>query len=308
MKKLIYAISALAIVLAVGCSEDKVQTPEREYKLVVNMDKASLGDTTRVPRNSWLEGDEVMLFFGSDCSKWMTIKYDGNSWSIIDEDQSAYIAELAERENKSLTAIYCLHNEGELLSDKYGGFVFFDNYNIKANAYCGTLFMTCEDGSYSVEDDLFTINATLSLPDTSTSAGQFVQFTISNISNDENVDWFLSNDVAFRPCSGVGVSCDSDNKLSIDFYLEKYMPLQGYNSKDGVTFFGVLYAAAAGNPVNYNFTIVCISDEGEAKVFFKTFENKVLNRGSAVKFSGPSSEQCEIGIGETTTNGWERIM
>ena len=86
------------------------------------------------------------------------------------------------------------------------------------------------------------------------------------------------------------------------------MPLQGYNCEDGVTFFGVLYAAAVGNPVNYNFTIVCISDEGEAKAFSKTFENKVLNRGSAVKFSGPSSEQCEIGIGETTTNGWERIM
>ena len=303
MKKLIYAISALAIVLAVGCSEDKVQTPEREYKLVVNMDKASLGDTTRVPRNSWLEGDEVMLFFGSDCTKCMTIKYDGSGWSIIG-DQSEYIAELAQRDDKSLTAIYCLHNEGELLSDKYGGVVSFANYNIKANVLCGTLFMTCENGSYSVEDDLFTINATLSLPDTSTRAGQFVQFTISNISNDENVDWFLSADyMAFHPCYCVNVSCDSGNKLSIDFYLTNDVPLQGYNSEDGVTFFGVLYDDAVGKSVDYNFNIVCISDEGETKAFSKTFENKVLNRGSAVKFNGPS-EQCEIG--ETTTNGWER--
>ena len=269
------------------------------------MDKDSLGDATRAPRNSWLKGDEVMLFFGADCTKWMTIKYDGRGWSIIG-DQSEYIAELAQRDDKSLTAIYCLHNEGELLSYEYGGVVFFDNYNIKANALCGTLFMTCEDGSYSVEDDLFTINATLSLPDTSTSAGQFVQFTITNISNDENVDWFLSNDVAFRPCSGVGVSCDSDNKLSIDFYLQKYMPLQGYNSEDGVTFFGVLYDDAVGKSVNYNLNLVCISDEGETKTFFKTFETKVLNRGSAVKFSGPSEpEQCEKG---EISNGWERIM
>ncbi len=306
MKKFIYTICAFATVLAIGCSKEQEEPSQKEYKLVVNMDKASIGDSTRASRNSWLKGDEVMLFFGSDCTKWMTIKYDGSGWSIIG-DQAEYIAELAQRDDKSLTAIYCLHNEGELSSEEYGGSIFLANYNIKANAYCGTLFMTCEDGSYSVEDDLFTINATLSLPDTSTSAGQFVQFTITNISNDENVDWFLSTDyVTFRPCCGVEVSCDSDNKLSIDFYLDKNMPLQGYNSEDGVTFFGVLYAAAVGNPVNYNFTIVCISDEGEAKAFSKTFENKVLNRGSAVKFSGPlEPEQCEIGA---TTNGWERIM
>lgn len=303
MKKLFFTIYALAVVFAVGCSKEEFVNPASEYKLVVNMDKASFSDATRAPRNSWLEGDEVMLFFGADCTKWMTIKYDGSGWSIIG-DQSEYIAELAQRDDKSLTAIYCLHNEGELLSDEGEGYVSFFNYNIKASVASGTLFMTCENGSYSVEDDLFTINATLSLPDVN--PGQFVQFTISNISNDENVDWFLSADyLVFHPCYAVSVSCDSDNKLSIDFMLTSDLPLQGYNSEDGVTFFGVLYDDAVGKSVDYNFNIVCISDEGETKIFSKTFEDKVLNRGSAVKFNGPS-EQCEIG--EITTNGWERIQ
>lgn len=294
MKKLFFTIYALAVVFAVGCSKEEFVNPASEYKLVVNMDKASFSDDTRAPRNSWLKGDEVMLFFGADYSQWITIKYQNGVWSIKDIedfDENKYIAELAQRDDKSFTAIYCLHNEGNLLTIVNDGAVFFAN--TFGQTVSGTLFMTCEDGTYSVEDNLLTINATLSLPDTG--YGQYAQFTIRNLSQD--VNWFLVEDgnVAFQPCAGVAISCGSDNKLSIEYYFPGIGEgfIQGYNNEDGVTFYGILYPKAIGKSTNYNFGLM--NSRGE--VFTKTFENKTLNAGDAVIFNGPANGN---------NNGWQK--
>ena len=286
MKKLIYAISALAIVLAVGCSEDKVQTPEREYKLVVNMDKASLGDTTRAPRNSWENGDEVMLFFGADCTegKWLIIKYQDGVWGIKDRanfDESGYISELAERDDKSLAAVYC-STPGDLHSYNKNGRMYLGR--VESNPY-GMLIMTCEDGSYSVDEELstFTINATLSLPDTG--YGQYVQFTIRNISKDDN--WMLEAwGCPLFSCVNFVLSCDVNDKLNIDYQVRQSgFALQGYNGDDGVVFYGVLPNNVSGTKQNYNFILT--NSSGSAW-YQKTFENKTLTAGSAVIFNGPA--------------------
>ena len=294
MKKLIYAISALAIVLAVGCSEDKVQTPEREYKLVVNMDKASLGDTTRAPRNSWLEGDEVMLFFGSDSAegKWLIIKYQDGVWGIKDRadfDESGYIYELAD-EAKSLVAIYC-STPGELMYNQ--PFIRFSDYTD-----LGVLYMTCDDGTYSVDNNnqTFTINATLS---PGNGVYSFIQFTVRDIDlkswNEE--DWVLRVDSNIMSCLNFSLFPQIGFiTLNEAGYNEDHL-LKGYKyDEDGVTFFGMIDNDYLGQAKDYKFGLT----DGEC-YYSKTFTGKTLKANSAIIFNGPAD--CELG---GKSNGWVR--
>ena len=300
MKKLIYAISALAIVLAVGCSEDKVQTPEREYKLVVNIDKASLGDTTRAPRNSWENGDEVMLFFGADCTerKWLIIKYQDGVWGIKDRadfDESGYISELAERDDKSLAAVYC-STPGDLRSYNKNGRMYLGR--LESNPY-GMLIMFCKDGYFEVdsENGVIEINATL-VPNSDKYS--FVQFTIRNISA-ETDNWTL--EVDGRPvqvCRDFVLQINDNDELELNFVVYDMGSLMGYRNQDGVAFYGLIPNSDLGTPYDYTFTL---TNGGEA--FTKTFADRTLNAGSAVIFNGPS-EQCNVN--DTTENGWKRVQ
>ena len=66
MKRLFFAIVALTVMFAVGCSKEEFETLAPEYKLVVNMEQASFGDDTRSPRTEWEDGDEVVVVFNGD--------------------------------------------------------------------------------------------------------------------------------------------------------------------------------------------------------------------------------------------------
>ena len=84
MKKFIYAISAFAVIFAVGCSKDEVEKPAPEYDLVVNMEKPSFGDDTRAARTDWENGDVVYINFNADIStaeKYLTLTYNAGTWT-----------------------------------------------------------------------------------------------------------------------------------------------------------------------------------------------------------------------------------
>ena len=282
MKKLIYAISALAIVLAVGCSEDKVQTPEREYKLVVNMDKASLGDTTRAPRNSWENGDEVTLFFGNDFlqSKWLVLTYHDGEWSPKDEGWfNEYANELANKDDKSLAAVYC-STPGDLALSEVDGNKYVGRWESSDN---GMLIMFCKDGYCEVDrvNGVIEINATL-VPNSDKYS--FVQFTIRNISA-ETDNWTL--EVDGRPvqvCRDFVLQINDNDELELNFVVYDMGSLMGYWNQDGVAFYGLIPNSELGISNDYTFAL---TNGGDAW-YTKTFYNKVLNAGDAVIFNGPA--------------------
>ncbi|MBQ5785355.1 MAG: hypothetical protein IIW00_02680, partial [Alistipes sp.] len=81
MKKFICAISAFAVIFAVGCSKDDAEKAAPEYDIVVNMDKPSFGDDTRAARTSWENGDVVHVVFNGDTadSKYLALTYNEGS-------------------------------------------------------------------------------------------------------------------------------------------------------------------------------------------------------------------------------------
>ncbi|MBQ1226829.1 MAG: hypothetical protein IIX79_01955 [Alistipes sp.] len=83
MKKFICAISAFAVIFAVGCSKDDAEKAAPEYDIVVNMDKPSFGDDTRAARTSWENGDVVHVVFNGDTadSKYLALTYNEGSWT-----------------------------------------------------------------------------------------------------------------------------------------------------------------------------------------------------------------------------------
>ncbi len=264
------------------------------------MDKDSLGDATRAPRNSWLEGDEVMLFFGADyqSEKWLTLLYNDNVWSIKDRadfDESAYITELANTEVKSLVAVYC-STPGDVALDGY-------MLCLSESKELGMLVMTCDDGSYSVDNEqgIFTINASLSPGDENNS---FVQFTVRGIDlkswNDK--DWVLrlNSSVTVYSCLNfmhfaygdfASVFLETENVLDNSLMGYKY-------GDDGVSFFAVILNEDFGEKYDFEFGLT------DRECYYKkTFTGKTLQPNSAIIFDGPIND---AEIGGTTSNGWER--
>lgn len=281
MKKILFVLSAL-VVFAVGCSKNDIDTPETKYDLVVNINKPSFGDDTRASRNSWKDGDEVTLFFGKDFlqSKWLVLTYQDGEWSPENEGWfNEYVNELANKDDKSLAAVYCSTPGALALSEKDG-----KKYVGRwASSDNGMLIMFCEDGDFEVDsvNGIIEINATL-VPNSDKYS--FVQFTIRNISA-ETDNWTL--EVDGRPvqvCRDFVLKINNNDELELNFVVYDMGSLMGYRNQDGVAFYGLIPNSVLGVSNDYAFTL---TNGGDA-LYTKTFEGKTLNAGDAVIFNGPA--------------------
>ncbi len=266
MKKFIYAISALAVMMAVGCSKEDVETPSPEYKLVVNMDKPSFGDDTRAVRTSWENGDVVYVVFdgdlydGATVAKYLTLTYNNSSWTPTWVGTNA--AEVAAKETKTLRAAYVnipvtpdFWYDGQILSFE--------------SATQGVYTMTCDNGTYTVSDSTITLNIALE--------HKCSQITVRGI--DVAGNWTLScNELqailgaSVRNSNGVGVSAGNFNDS-----------MTGFANADGVSFYG--YYPGATSPSNLTFTLT-----NGTKTYTRSFTDKGgLEAGEAIIMDGPSS-------------------
>ena len=283
MKKILFVLSAL-VVFAVGCSKNDIDTPETKYDLVVNINKPSFGDDTRAPRNSWENGDEVILFFGRDFlqKKWLVLTYQDGEWSPKDESwyNNVYANELADKDDKSLVAVYCSEQGDLVLSEVDGN----KSVGRRAPSDNGMLVMLCKDGSFEVDsvNGIIEINATL-VPYSDTYS--FVQFTIYNISA-ETDNWTL--EVDGRPvqvCKDFVLKINDQDELELKFVGYDMGSLMGYRNQNGVAFYGLIPNSELGASNDYTFTLT----NGRNALYTKTFEGKTLNAGDAVKINGPAS-------------------
>lgn len=266
MKKFIYAISALAVMMAVGCSKEDVETPSPEYKLVVNMDKASFGDDTRAVRTSWEDGDVVYVIFegdlydGATAAKYLTLTYNNSSWTPTWVGTTA--AEVAAKETKTLRAVYVntpvtpdFWNNGQILSF--------------ASATQGVYVMGCNDGTYTVSGSTIALNIAMK--------HLCSQITVRGI--DVAGNWTLSCNV-LQAIMGGSLKNSNNVDVSVGDYND---PLTGFANADGVSFYA--YYPAATSPSNLTFTLT-----NGTKTYTRSFTDKGgLKAGYAIIMDGPDS-------------------
>ena len=269
MKKILFAFSALAIALAVGCSKEDIDIPSPEYKLVVNMDKPTFGDDTRAERTSWKDGDVVYVVFNGDVysgvtkRKYLKLTYNDSSWTP--EWAGTTAAEVAAKETKTLLAGYM---------DKVPTGVELWNGGLYLNTeFIGVCCMTCKDGTYTVEGSTITLNMTLK--------PEVAQITIKNLKVADG--WELKCDQLLSIKGfGIGASAYTSN-------LEYNDSLRGYANDDGVSFYG----APRNGTNDYTFTLY-----NDSKTYTRTFSEKSLKDGDAVIMNGPTAGNL---------NGWTDV-
>lgn len=271
MKKILFAFSALAIALAVGCSKEDIDIPSPEYKLVVNMDKPTFGDDTRAARTSWESGDVVYVVFNGDAGdknvnttlKYLKLTYNDSSWTP--EWVGTTAAEVAAKETKTLKAGY-MDTEPRSVELWNGGLYF-------NTEFIGVCCMTCNNGTYTVEGSTITLNMTLKPVVT--------QITIRNINVADG--WKLKCDQLLS-IRGIGIG-DSAHTSNLGYNDS----LRGYANADGVSFYG----SPKSGTLSYTFTL-----SNDSKTYTRTFTDKSLDQGDAVIMDGPTVDDL---------NGWTDV-
>ena len=275
MKKFIYAISAFAVIFAVGCSKDEVENPAPEYDIVVNMEKPSFGDDTRAARTSWEDGDEVYVVFNGDAeaAKYLKLTYNAGTWSS--EWAGTTAAEVAAKETKTLVAGYMSIPLAK--APYYYSFtdaLCFDS----SNSSVGVCVMLCNNGTYTVSGNTITLDITIK--------PVVAQVTVRGI--DAAGNWVLKCDKLTRipgffvsaPTTGIGESAGGQDQ-----------ELYGFANTDGVSFYGRPYETST--PTSLTFTLT-----NGVKTYTRTFTNKTLAAGDAIIMDGPSPSSDWVDVTE----------
>lgn len=262
MKKFIYAISAFAVIFAVGCSKDEVENSAPEYDIVVNMEKPSFGDDTRAARTSWEDGDVVYINFNADIStaeKYLTLTYNAGTWTPNWVGTTA--ADIVAVGKGTLTAGYANGPFGT----GYPMYMSRQQY-----LYCRTkeagCVMVCENGKYTVSGKTITLDITM--------VPKCAQVTVRGLQVEDN--WTLKCGCLVQVrgfalgAATVGTANGNENDS-----------LAGFANADGVSFYG---SNSGSSPEDIIFTLT----NGE-KTYTRTFTSKVLINGMAIIMDGPDS-------------------
>lgn len=204
MKKLIFTLAALSLVF-VGCNTDKeFEQPveNKALKVVVNMDKPSFGDDTRAARTDWEDGDEVICTMGGPGTG-IRLTYDANSdsWTTkmlrisktnyVEADFDEVMASFLENPEDAEGSIYAAYFSSGIdrLTFVAPPTTTLPTMAITTNASLtsmGECVMTCENGTYKVEETASEYVLTLNI----TMKPQVAQFTIRNLNVED--DWNIS--------------------------------------------------------------------------------------------------------------------
>lgn len=261
MKKILFALSAVALFFAVGCSKEDIETSAPQYKLVVNMERLSFGDDTRAPRTEWKNGDVVYVVFYGDVGedeKYLVLTYNNGTWSS--EWVGTTAEEVAAKNIKTFSAGYM--NIAAADSTPY--------YWDAISALCvyssigeGVCVMLCDNGTYTVSGNTITMDITMT--------PACAQITVRDINIYDN--WTLSCD-KLMSLGGFSISSLKPSTATRDYNNS----LCGFANIDGVSFFGSPDATTS----SLTFTL----SNGE-KTYTRTFIGKNLSNGDAVIMDGP---------------------
>lgn len=195
MKKLIFTLAALSLAF-VGCNTDKeFEQPveNKALKVVVNMDKPSFGDDTRAARTDWEDGDEVIctmggpgigirLTYDANSDSWTTKMLRISNTNYVEADFDEVMASFLENPEDAEGSIYAAYFSSGIdrLTFVAPPTTTLPTMAITTNASLtsmGECVMTCENGTYKVEETASEYVLTLDI----TMKPQVAQYTIRDL-------------------------------------------------------------------------------------------------------------------------------
>ena len=278
MKKMFFALAALVFAFTACTSENEVNdTPKKEVKVTVNMDKPGFGEDSRAPRRGWEDGDQVTVVLGGYFGAYVALKYTDGEWQTIyskfngshyGQLNNNQVPELIEElksklgESNTLKAIYFSSGFWGVLDEKLkpgdpypensvvpeGVNIWSENSITGARGEC---IMTCENGTFEIIEnaDSYELKLNIKL------VPQVAQFTISNktLEDMENTDAAISVAGALSVYAGAKLTKDGFELFSVspnddlDWYPnateEEWFFMVPYNNEDGVSFYASPWAS-----------------------------------------------------------------
>lgn len=293
MKKILFALSAVAMLLVVGCSKEDIEIPAPDYKLVVNMDKPSLDGDTRAPRSSWKDGDEVYVLFNGDLTlestepKYLKLTFNDSAWTPTWVGTT--LDAVAAKGSGKLFAGYVdgtVRTPDEVWQASREPFSaslsFFDL------SHDGLCVMICEDGTYTVDGDTVTLSITMK--------PAVNQITVTNISVEDSCTLQSIGDIQNSTAIGVFFRfLDSTLSVSPDIYSTG--PYRGYANEDGVAFY---FTSTETNATSLTLKLRA-KIGGNYRDFTKIVSGAAIDfstGGKSIRVVGPS------GMEGAALNGW----
>ena len=203
MKKLIFTLAALSLAF-VGCNTDKeFEQPveNKALKVVVNMDKPSFGDDTRAARTDWEDGDEVIctmggpgigirLTYDANSDSWTTKMLRISNTNYVEADFDEVMASFLENPEDAEGSIYAAYFSSGIdrLTFVAPPTTTLPTMAITTNASLtsmGECVMTCENGTYKVEETASEYVLTLDI----TMKPQVAQYTIRDLNVEDG--WYI---------------------------------------------------------------------------------------------------------------------
>ena len=240
MKKLIFTLAALSFAF-VGCNTDKeFEQPveNKALKVVVNMDKPLFGDDTRAARTDWEDGDEVIgtigspgigirLTYDADSDSWTTKILQVSGTNYVEADFDEVMASFLENPEDAEGSIYAAYFSSGIHSLAFvepptttmPAMVIATN---AARISMGECVMTCENGTYKVEETASEYVLTLDI----TMKPQVAQYTIRDLDIEDGWNIFMGDYSPINMYAGGAITTEGVDLTLID-------GLYGYPHQNG---------------------------------------------------------------------------
>ena len=279
MKKMFFALATLVLAFTACTSENEViDTPKKEVKVTVNMDKPGFGEDSRAPRRGWEDGDQVTVVLGGYFGAYVALEYTDGEWQTIysrfngshyGQLNNNQVPELIEElksklgASNTLKAIYFssgLWGVTDEEQKKGEGYPEYSEVPEAINLWSnqswdtftfGECIMTCDNGIYEIIEnaDSYELKLNIKL------VPQVAQFTISNktLKDMENTDAAISVAGALSVYAGAKLTEDGFELFPVspndDIYWypnateEEWFFMVPYNNEDGVSFYASPWAS-----------------------------------------------------------------
>lgn len=294
MKKILFALSAVALLLVVGCSKEDIEIPAPDYKLVVNMDKPSLDGDTRAPRSSWKDGDEVYVLFNGDLTlgstepKYLKLTFNDSAWTPTWVGTT--LADVAAKGSGNLFAGYVdgrVRTPEVYIDEIASSFAsLWISYQGNTEGLC---VMFCDNGTYTVDGNTVTLSITMK--------PVVNQITITNISI-ENASSLYVTGIDVGTAEGVGFIYENSVLFaypSIGTTGSYYRP---YANEDGVAFY---FTSTETNATSLTLKLRA-KIGGNYRNFTKIVSGAAIDfstGGKSIRVVGPSGTEGDA------LNGWD---
>ena len=307
MKKIFFALAALVLAFT-GCSqeEEAIQVSEKKaVKVVVNMDKPGFGTDARAARTKWEDGDQVigtmgapnngiLLTYVAASDSWTTkmLSLSDSGTNYVEADFDVVMESFLENPEDAEGIIHAAYFSSRIFRLTFEApnppTITMPTMVIRTYASLeslGECVMTCENGTYKVEETAGEYVLTLNI----TMKPQVAQFTIKDL--DIADDWNVYAHGPFNCYAGGLITSAGVELTPLSWGGNVYC----HDNEDGISFYVAPWQSETDMPDDY---------EGEysADYLFNVYDDYTVDTerefpftqvaiGDAVIFDGPDTKK-----------------